>query len=176
MTIFLDHMMVLLDLSAAFETVDHSIMLQQSQTKLRIPGTVLNWFCSYSSGRSQRVSIDGSSQTNTTLTVVCLKALAWDHFCSLYTPADCSTSSKNTCLELWRYTAAPPRCRVQRKFIFQLAFLSGPMSYGDKRACPIMLLAHQVIVHSRSEPSLLSRNTGERGSRGGPGTIVCTCL
>ena len=35
-------------------------MLQRLQTKLGISGTVLNWFCSYLSGRSQRVSIDGS--------------------------------------------------------------------------------------------------------------------
>ena len=53
----------LLDLSAAFDTIDHSILLSRLQTCFGISGSVLSWFESYFSGRFQSVSVHGTLST-----------------------------------------------------------------------------------------------------------------
>ena len=53
-------LLVLLDLRAAFETVDHNVLLTRLHSKFGISGTALEWFSSYLSGRSQRVMVQGN--------------------------------------------------------------------------------------------------------------------
>ena len=47
----------LLDLSAAFDTIDHDILITRLQTTFGFDGIVLNWFRSYLQDRTQRVKI-----------------------------------------------------------------------------------------------------------------------
>ncbi|XP_068734832.1 uncharacterized protein [Montipora capricornis] len=53
-------LLVLLDLSAAFDAVDASILQTRLRSKVGLNGTALSWFCSYLSGRAQRISVQGT--------------------------------------------------------------------------------------------------------------------
>ena len=52
-------LLVLLDLSAAFDTVRHDILLDRLRTAIGVSGKALEWFTSYLSGRSQQVAVNG---------------------------------------------------------------------------------------------------------------------
>jgi hypothetical protein len=51
--------LALLDMSAAFDTVDHNILLRRLQTSYGIRGVALDWFRSYLTGRLQYVRYAG---------------------------------------------------------------------------------------------------------------------
>ena len=51
--------LVLLDLSAAFDTVDHNVPFSRLKDMFCRSGKVLEWFRSYLEQRSQRVSVHG---------------------------------------------------------------------------------------------------------------------
>ena len=61
--------MALLDLSAAFDTVDHTILLARLEKTFGVTNTALEWFRSYLTGRSMKVCIDGTFSNAAELTV-----------------------------------------------------------------------------------------------------------
>ncbi len=52
--------LVLLDLSAAFDTVDHNILISTLETHIGVVGKVLDWFKPYLSSRHHSVYINGT--------------------------------------------------------------------------------------------------------------------
>ncbi|KAK7108418.1 hypothetical protein V1264_016162 [Littorina saxatilis] len=59
--------LTLLDLSAAFDTIDHSIMTARLEATFGITGSALSWFESYLSDRIQTVVVNGISSESTVL-------------------------------------------------------------------------------------------------------------
>lgn len=62
-------LLIMLDLSAAFDTIDHSILLDRLQRLVGVEGIALKWLKSYVSGRTQKVIINNSVSTPVPLEV-----------------------------------------------------------------------------------------------------------
>ena len=58
---------LIIDLSAAFDTVDHTVLLHILQSKFHINGSALTWLKSFLSGRTQRVKIGDSLSSSLTI-------------------------------------------------------------------------------------------------------------
>jgi hypothetical protein len=60
-------LLVLLDLSAAFDTIDHDLLLKRLHVEIGLDSTVLSWFSSYLRGRVQQVLVGQSFSPQTPL-------------------------------------------------------------------------------------------------------------
>jgi hypothetical protein len=60
--------LVLLDLSAAFDTVDHQMLLDRLFNQFGVSDGALDWFKSYLSDRSQSVFVNGVSSRSASVT------------------------------------------------------------------------------------------------------------
>jgi len=73
----LDHgdiaFLTLLDLSAAFNTVDHATLLKQMEILYGLKGTLLGWFQSYLTGRKQSVQCNNVRSLPTLVCLGCHK-------------------------------------------------------------------------------------------------------
>ena len=77
--------LVLLDLSAAFDTIHHNILLQRMNMKYGVCGVALDWFRSYLSDRTQAVKIKTSfSSASKLLFGVPQGSVLWPTLFSLY--------------------------------------------------------------------------------------------
>ena len=65
---------LMIDYSKAFDTVDHVILLSKL-VQLKLPGFVINWICSFLSGRGQQCRVNGALSDSIVALVLC-KALA----------------------------------------------------------------------------------------------------
>ena len=79
-------LLVMLDLSAAFNTVNHNILLTHLNEELGICGVALEWFKSYLANRGQRITIDRSLSERFSLECgvpqgSCLGPPAFHHLC-----------------------------------------------------------------------------------------------
>ena len=59
-------LLVMLDLSAAFDTVNHSILIKRLETQVGLQGTVIDWTKSYLQDRTQSVMITNCCSTKKT--------------------------------------------------------------------------------------------------------------
>jgi len=62
-------LLVLLDLSAAFDTIDHGILTERLCEEVGLQGTALEWIRSYLSDRTQAVHINSSVSSEVTLSI-----------------------------------------------------------------------------------------------------------
>ena len=83
-----------LDLSAAFDTVDHDVLLHRLEHRFGILDSALSWVRSYLTNRTQRIVIGNGKSSRFDLN--CDKALVWrDRCCFLYILASCLLSLSN---------------------------------------------------------------------------------
>ena len=88
-------LLAMLDLSAAFDLVNHDILATRLQTELNITGTVLAWMNSYLRNRSQSVIIGSSTSARQELLTGVPKAQSWGPFCFLFTFYPSGVSSRS---------------------------------------------------------------------------------
>ena len=80
--------LILLDLSVAFDTISHTVLIDRLAS-LGLSDTPLHWFKSYLSGRTQFVQLKTFRSHSSPSPLVFPKVLSLDPFCSLSTFSFC---------------------------------------------------------------------------------------
>ena len=83
--------LVCIDLSAAFDTVDHEILIQVLQNKYGITGTVLQWYKSYIKPRGFKVNIHDDYSDEIELPFAVAQGSCTGPYCSYYIVVEYST-------------------------------------------------------------------------------------
>ena len=82
-------LIALLDLSAAFDTLRHSILLERLKVSFGVRDVALERFASYVHDRSQSVTVDGIVPAPSPLVYGVTQGSFWDLFCSHCTASFC---------------------------------------------------------------------------------------
>jgi len=75
----------LLDLTAAFDTVDHDVLMLRLERLFGLRGVVLQWFSSYLLDRTFQVVYGGSSSSMVIIVALYCMVLLWVRVCLFYT-------------------------------------------------------------------------------------------
>ena len=81
--------LLLLDLSAPFDTVDHAILISRLSKRFWVKGTALAWFKSYVTTRQQFVKVEEDMSQSDRFCVGCLRGQYWARCCTSSYCADC---------------------------------------------------------------------------------------
>ena len=74
-----------LDLSSAFDTIDHSILFKRLRLSYGLHGQALNWVISYLEGRNQYIKSGTHAQTRSLLLMASRRVQYWVHYFSVST-------------------------------------------------------------------------------------------
>jgi len=117
-----------LDLSAAFDTVDHEILLQRLQSEFGVTNTPLSWLCSCLEGRTQFVKLGQHQSPVVGLDVgvpqgSVLGPLLFAVYCSPVTDVIashgvCTTSAQMTRSSVSPYTPTTHRRAVRSRRVY----------------------------------------------------------
>ena len=91
-------LLLLLDLSAAFDTEDHGTLLRRLKNSFGIQGKVPSWFQSYLSGRSQCISVHSALSIRFNLDCGVPQGSCLGPLYSHSTPVDCFRLFRRICL------------------------------------------------------------------------------
>jgi len=149
----------LLDLTAAFDTIDHNILLTRLSSWFGIHGSVLNWFKSYLSSRSFGV------RCNNTLSSLCTYSCGVPRLRSR-SPAFHRVHYPSQYSHLFNFTESPPLCRRQPTVVVilptQLRFMHYPPSecpsaylfQDDCQSPNSQLLQDSILTHWTQKATL----------------------
>jgi len=88
-------LLISLDMSAAFDTIDHTVLLKRLSYSFGVAGNVHSWIHSYLTGRTQSVCIGSHSSLPTHALLVSLTGLSSAHYFFLYTLLPLLTHTKS---------------------------------------------------------------------------------